>query len=157
MAKKFGGDVEGRLQESLAEFESPELADKLAKEWQSRYESLRDNAESLREDARTFRDEMKMAVENPLRLTDVIAAAPDRLSNLRRQLADVRQDLNTLPSDIQTDRQRIEVARRADEARLRDALQADQLDPQSLTTQLLGDTVMGRSARRSAGSAGPAR
>lgn len=142
-AKKFGGDVEGRLQESLAEFESPELADKLAMEWQSRYESLRDNAESLREDARTFRDEMKMAVENPLRHTDVIAAAPDRLSNLRRQLADVRQDLNTLPSDIQTDRQRIEVARRADEARLRDAFQADQLDPQSLTTQLLGDTVMG--------------
>lgn len=142
-AKKLGGDVEGRLRESLDGFESPRLADALAVEWQQRYERVRDDAETLQQEARRFRDDLKVATENPLRHADLIAAAPERLSGMNQKLATVRQELAALPRDIENDRARIEAARLADEQRLRQSLQADQLDPNSLTTQLLGDAVMG--------------
>lgn len=141
-AKKLGGDVEARLRESIDGFESPKLADSLAIEWQRRYEKVRDDAETLQEDARTFRDDMKVATENPLRHAEQLAAAPERLSGMRRRLDQLKNEVTVLPSDIERDRARIAAARRADEQRLREALQTDQLDPNSLTTQLLGDSIM---------------
>ncbi|TWT47622.1 TIGR03545 family protein [Botrimarina hoheduenensis] len=140
-AEKLGGDIEGRLQSTIDEFESPRLADELAERWPARYQALRDEADALRDEARRFRDELRVARENPLRYVDQLAAAPSRLRALTARLKQLQTDVASLPREIEADRQQIAVARRADESRLRASLAADQLDANSLTTQLLGDTV----------------
>lgn len=140
-AEKLGGDIEGRLQATVDEFESPRLADELSQRWPARYEAVREEAEALQEEARAFRDDLRLARENPLRHIDLLTGAPERLQELTSRLQQVQADLATIPGEIDSDRQRIAAARKADEQRLRGALSADQLDPDSLTTQLLGDSV----------------
>lgn len=132
---KFSGDYE--------ELESVQLARALSQRWPTRFDTLSADAKSLQAEVETLREQAKEARSNPLRGADFLAAAPQRAADMRRRLANLHAELTSLPAEVAADKKRIDEARRRDEALIRERLQVNQLDPQSLTSQLLGERVTG--------------
>lgn len=142
-ADKWIADLEAKLSGEYEDFESVRLARELSQRWPERFEAVSAEAKALQAEVDVFRDQAKEARENPLRGADFLAKAPQRVSELRQRLANLHAELASLPADVAADRKRVDEARRRDEAQIRERLQVNQLDPQSLTTQLLGERVTG--------------
>lgn len=142
-ADKWLDDIELKFAGDFEEFESVKLARSLSQSWPQRFEKMNADAKSLQSEVETLREQAKEARSNPLRGADFLAAAPQRAADLRRRLANLHAELNALPAEVKADKSRIDDARRRDEALIRERLQVNQLDPQSLTSQLLGAQVTG--------------
>jgi uncharacterized protein (TIGR03545 family) len=142
-ADKWLDDIELKFAGDHEDFESVKLARELSQSWPQRFDKLNADAKSLQAEVETLREQAKEARSNPLRGADFLAAAPQRAADLRQRLANLHAELTSLPAEVKADKSRIDDARRRDEALIRERLQVNQLDPQSLTSQLLGEQVTG--------------
>ena len=142
-ADKWLDDIELKFAGDYEDFESVKLARQLSQSWPQRFEKMNADAKSLQAEVETLREQAKEARSNPLRGADFLAAAPQRAADLRQRLANLHAELTALPAEVKADKARIDDARRRDEALIRERLQVNQLDPQSLTSQLLGEQVTG--------------
>ncbi|MEO0531080.1 MAG: TIGR03545 family protein [Planctomycetota bacterium] len=140
-ADEWLANLEAKLSADVDDFESVRLARELSETWPARFDEIADEARSLQRDVDKLRSVAVEARSNPLRHADFLRTAPQRASELQQRLAALYAELESLPAEVNADKQRIELARTRDEQRLRQRLQADQLDPQSLTSHLLGDEV----------------
>ncbi|TWU00040.1 hypothetical protein Pla108_09830 [Botrimarina colliarenosi] len=142
-AEKWIASLEAKLSGEYDDFESVRLAQDLSKRWPERFAAVAADAKALQAEVELLRDQAKEARANPLRNAEFLAKAPERVAQLRGRLANLHAELASLPTDVAADRRRVDQARLADETRLRERLQIDQLDPQSLTSQLLGERMTG--------------
>ncbi len=142
-ADKWLDDIEAKFAGDYEEFESVKLARSLSQRWPARFDTLSADAKSLQAEVETLREQAKEARSNPLRGAEFLAAAPQRAADLRQRLANLHAELTSLPAEVAADKKRIDQARTRDEALIRERLQVNQLDPQSLTSQLLGQRVTG--------------
>ncbi|QDT67843.1 hypothetical protein MalM25_07500 [Planctomycetes bacterium MalM25] len=133
--------LEKQLKVEATDLESVRLAEELAEAWPNRFDSLTKQAKALQRDAKELRTNLTEAKKNPLRNAAYLKEAPQRIQQLQQRLAALNRELTALPAEAAADKQRIAQARTRDEQRLRDRLQVNQLDHQSLTTQLLGEPV----------------
>lgn len=140
-ADEWLANLEKKLSADVDDFESVRLANELSDAWPARFDEIAEEARALQGDVDTLRNVALEARSNPLRNADFLRTAPQRASELQQRLAGLYAEIESLPNDVAADKQRIEVARQRDEQRLHQRLQADQLDPQSLTSHLLGDQV----------------
>lgn len=137
-AERWIDDLEAKLATGADEFESVQLANELADRWPKRFDQISAEARSLRDEVTSLRQTAEEARRNPLRNAEFLASAPKRVQELKQRLAALHAELGNLPADVAADKERVKLARQNDEARLRELLQVDQLDPQSLTSHLLG-------------------
>lgn len=142
-ADEWLAGLETKLSTEADEFESVALANELAETWPDRFDAFAAEARQVQDDVDSLRQIAEEARSNPLRHADFLRTAPQRAAELKQRLASLHTQLAGLPGEVNADKQRIEQARQRDEARLRERLQVNQLDPQSLTTQLLGEKVTG--------------
>ena len=137
----LGGLRDKLFLEAVDELASVRLADQLAQEWPNRYERLKQSSEEIRGEIESLRADAINARQNPLRSREVLETLPTRVSELKRRLDALHAEFDELPGLIEADKQRIALARRQDEALIRQRFSADQLDPGSLTSFLLGEQV----------------
>ncbi|MEN0111247.1 MAG: TIGR03545 family protein [Planctomycetota bacterium] len=142
-ADRWVASLNGDLRAEVAGLESVRLAKQLQRDWPRRVRGTRDEAEALEADVQRVGRLAKEASENPLRHADFLARAPQEFAELKRRADALRGEVATWPTELATDRDRVDAARIADEHRLRERLQVDQLDPDSLTSYLLGDQLTG--------------
>lgn len=142
-AERWIADLESKLTGEADEFESVRLAEELSEEWPAKWRELREEADAIEADFKAIKQQATDARRNPLRYADFIREAPAQGAELQARLAELADEVKRLPQLAQADRQRIEAARRADQRHLRERLSADQLDADSLTSQLLGEEVTG--------------
>ncbi len=140
---KWLDDIESKFSGEPEDFESVRLARELSQSWPQRFDKLNADAKALQAEVERLREQAKEARSNPLRGADFLAAAPQRAADLRQRLANLHAELTSSPAEVKADKGRIDEARRRDEALIRERLQLNQLDPQSLTSQLLGEQVTG--------------
>ncbi len=142
VADAWINDLESKLTTNLADqFQSVRLAEEMAERWPTRYEALRQSASTLRQDIEQLKANTLEAKSNPLRNADFLVQLPNRIATLKQRLADLHREFAAVPTEIAADRQQIREAQAHDEQLVRTRFQADQLDPGSLTTYLLGDQV----------------
>lgn len=143
-AKPWLDDLEGRLSTGVSEeLESVRLAEQIAARWPQRYAAMRREADDIRQRAESLERRLSEARQNPLRHASVFAELPTEAASLRERLAALNAELASLPGDVAADRERVAEAWRRDEQLVRDRLQTDQLDPDSLTSALLGERLTG--------------
>ncbi|MEQ8848488.1 hypothetical protein [Botrimarina sp.] len=142
-AERWIAALESKLTGQVDEFESVRLAEQLSESWPSRWRELRAEAEAIEDEFRSLKEAAQEARRNPLRHTEFLATAPSRAAQLQTRLTALADEVSRLPELAEVDRQRIEAARKADRRLLTERLKADQLDPESLTSQLLGESVTG--------------
>lgn len=142
-AEAWVADLEAKFSGEVGDLASVRLVNDLRERWPKRFQGLAAEAEALEAEVRQLKALAKEARANPLRHADFLSRAPQLAASLRQRLADLQAEIASLPADVAADREQVEVARRRDEALLRQRLQVDQLDPQALTTALLGESVAG--------------
>lgn len=142
-ADEWIAGLESKLSASADEFESVALANELSETWPGRFEAFAADARQVQDDVDALRRVAEDARSNPLRHAEFLRSAPQKAAELKQRLASLHTRLAALPAEVAADKQRIDGARLRDEQRLRERLQVNQLDPQSLTTQLLGDQMTG--------------
>ncbi len=125
------------------QFESVKVARQLREKWPAKYDELTTMAEQLEADAKQLKDQVDDARKNPLRHATFLQSVPNRLSTLQKRLQDLRRQLAILPEQVRSDRQAIAVARQHDEQVIRQQLQFDNLDADSLSDYLLGEQIAG--------------
>lgn len=140
-ADRWLDGLEDQLMVEANDLESVRLAEELADAWPARFETLGQQARALKQDANELRFRLTEAKQNPLRNAAYLQEAPQKIQQLQQRLTDLNRQLAALPAEVAADKERIAQARQRDEQRLRERLQVDQLDPQSLTTQLLGEPI----------------
>ena len=142
VADAWVNDLESKLTTDLADqFQSVRLAEEMAERWPARYEALRVSASTLRDDIEQLKADAIEAKSNPLRNAGFLTKLPTRIATLKQRLTDLHREFAAAPAEVAVDRQRIREAQAHDEQLVRSRFQADQLDPESLTTYLLGDQV----------------
>lgn len=142
-ADEWIAGLEDRFSAEADDFESVALANELAESWPARFDAFAAEAQQVQDDVDALRRIAEEARSNPLRHADFLRSAPQKAAELKQRLASLHTQLAALPAEVAADKQRIEGAKQRDEQRLRERLQVNQLDPQSLTTQLLGERVTG--------------
>lgn len=142
-ADRWIANLEQKFSLEANDLESVALAMELAESWPARFETISADAEAVRIDVEELRRIAVEARSNPLRHADFLADAPKRTAALRQRIEGLHAELDGVPAQLAADRARVEAARHEDERRLRERLQADQLDPQALTSHLLGENVAG--------------
>ncbi len=140
-ANQWIADLENKLDAKAESFESVRLANELSEAWPARFDSIAAEARTLRDEVKRLKTIADEARRNPLRHADFLTTAPQQVQAMQQRLASLHAELTNLPADVAADKQRVELARQRDEQRLRDLLQVDQLDPQSLTSHLLGERM----------------
>lgn len=135
-------ELQTKLSTDVAEeFESVRLAEEMRDKWPAKYDELTVQAEAIKKSVKQLQTEVKAAKSNPLRHAEFLASVPQQLAKLESKLTSLNQELKSLPQQIETDRRAIARARQHDEQLLRQKLQVESLDPETLSNYLLGEQI----------------
>lgn len=141
-AKRWASGIEDRLSADVTQnYASVQLAEDLVERWPLRYEQAEAEARALSEEVKLLKQQFNDAKRNPLRNAQWLAEMPARVAGLQQRLSTLVASVESLPQEIAADRQRIDQARLHDETLIRQRLAANQLDADSLTNVLLGESV----------------
>lgn len=134
LGDRFSADVK-------EQFESVRVAKRLREKWPAKYDELAAAADRLQSDAEQLKAQVKEARANPLRNVQFLQTVPQRIDGLKQQLAALTSEAQSLPNQIQADRQLVELARRKDEQLIRESLAIENIDAAELSNYLLGEEV----------------
>jgi uncharacterized protein (TIGR03545 family) len=137
----LAGDAETKMKafgESLATVQE---AKRIRDFWEQEYDSLRQQAKILEDDIRALQANVKK-IDNPLRDIPLLQESLRKVETTQQRLVTVRQKLDSLPAQAQSDLRSLDAARRVDQERaaafLPDGLAAN---PASIGPELLGELV----------------
>ncbi len=137
-------DLESRFSVDIRDqLESVRLAEEMAQRWPVKYQQFEIAAREIKADAKRLEERARVARKNPLRNMEFLAQLPQETSKLRRSLRDLQAQLAQLPAELAADRDAVLAARLQDEQLIREHLELDALDAQSLTNYLLGEQITG--------------
>lgn len=136
LGHRFSADVK-------QQFESVRVARELREKWPNKYDELAAAADRLQADADLLKAQIKEARANPLRNAQFLQSLPQRIDSLKQQLTMLTAEAQSLPDQIQADRQRVQLARRQDEKLIRESLAMENIDSAELSNYLLGEEVAG--------------
>ncbi len=135
----------GQLQEDLeSELMTPGLCRQLIERYPREYDQLRARVQSLSDRVKQLQASARELRENPLQDPRNYEQLVRQVTEAREQLAEVQPELKRLREMLQSDREAVVVAKRHDEAYVRERLRWASLDPESLSQYLLGDEQTAR-------------
>lgn len=146
MVDAFGQKGEAWLDQSLNQLEdeaqhelqSVQLAKELQDRWPQEYQKLETQAKQVETRARQLRDQVKRLADDPLNHLAEIPPTLSTIDELHRDTVQVQRDVVRLERQMQQDRQAIEAAKQHDVQYVKQRLNLDQFDAESLTQYLLG-------------------
>ncbi|MEM1304171.1 MAG: hypothetical protein AAGG46_04710, partial [Planctomycetota bacterium] len=110
-------------------------------EWQAKSERMNASAAKLSSRIQSLDTDLQHAKQNPLRAANTMRTAAGEVSVLTEEIATLRRDLQTLPSEAAGSRDRLAEALATDEAALREAVDLGGLDAGELSRYLLGESL----------------
>lgn len=150
-AGEYGAEWLDGLSERLSadftdQLQAPKLAQELQDRWPAEYARLKGEVQSLQDQAKALKTTIKELQKNPLRNVEGLQQLHGQLTAAQQQLAIVRTQLESLPRQVEADRQAVLTAREHDEQFLRQRLQFNELNREQLTQTLLGDEAASNAA-----------
>lgn len=138
---QLAGDAEDRAKAFSDGLQTVQEAKRIRDRWEAEYADLRERADRLEDEIRTLKSTAR-GIDNPLRDLPAMQDALRRAEEVRTQLFAVHQRLDSLPTQIRTDLDSLEAAKRTDRDRIASYLPADfSGSPAELGPELLGAMV----------------
>ncbi len=145
-ASEWAGDwleqAGDRLDSDFADqLQTPQVAEDLEQRWKQQGAMLRARTDELKARGQQLETEFREAKKNPLRGIERIPALQAQLKTVQQELISLQLEIKNLPEQVKTDRNSLNVARKADEAFIREQLKFGRLDGDNLTQVMLGQPV----------------
>jgi len=127
------------------EFRSLQLADQISQKWPREFQKLQTRSTRIQAEIAQLQATAKSLGDNSLRDIDKSRSLIAGIESLKQEIEQTRQKLHGLSREFANDRQRVEDACQADQQKLAERLQRDQLvDQQEISELLLGEMTAGQ-------------
>lgn len=136
-ASRLGEKVEGDL-------ESVRLGRELLDRWPKDYDRIESEVSGIGERGKRLVEQIKATKQSPLRSVEHYQGLLREIDSLRRDSLSMRERVVALERQIRSDRVALEQAKQHDAEYVKQHLQLASLDPETLTSYLLGEELGGR-------------
>ncbi|NQT16250.1 MAG: TIGR03545 family protein, partial [Planctomycetes bacterium] len=117
---------------------SVQLAKELIERWPDEYDRIQARTDSLRQRIDNLRELSKTDGKNVLRALDTYQQAALELENVRREVVELRDEIDRLGNQVVVDREAIVRAKEEDLRKIRETVRLENLSPENLSEYFLG-------------------
>lgn len=142
MGEQWFDQLGDRLDTDIADqLQSPRLAKELQERWPKQYAGIEKKIKDIRTRGKELEKDIRELQSNPLRGLEKLPSMQKEVAQLQQEVKSVQKQINDLPKQAKSDKQAVLVARKQDEAFIRQQLQVGKIDGEGLTQTLLGKPV----------------